>query len=97
MTWYEKQKEQAEEIRKKNRLISDNEIEAIVSKDLFKTQERYVFKTQMLEEIKKEKEYIYKVFESILKKGIEENIPIGYEENGYLIIPSQLNTEEYRN
>lgn len=30
MTWYEKQKEQAEEIRKKNRLISDNEIEAIV-------------------------------------------------------------------
>ena len=55
MTWYEKQKEQAEEIRKKNRLISDNEIEAIVSKDLFKTQERYVFKTQMLEEIKKEK------------------------------------------
>lgn len=96
MTWYEKQKEQAEEIRKKNRLISDNEIEAIVSKDLFKTQERYVFKTQMLEEIKKEKEYIYKVFESILKKGIEENIPIGYEENGYLIIPSQLNTEEYR-
>lgn len=96
MTWYEKQKEQAEEIRKKNRLISDNEIEAIVSTDLFKTQERYVFKTQMLEEIKKEKEYIYKVLESILKKGIEENIPIGYEENGQLIIPSQLNTEEYR-
>ena len=68
----------AERVKRANKKISDAQIETICESDCLENAERYVYKSQMLEEIEKEKEYIQGVFLKIKEKMLAFNLPIKY-------------------
>lgn len=87
----------AERVKRANKKISDAQIETICESDCLENAERYVYKSQMLEKIEKEKEYIQGVFLQIKEKMLAFNLPIKYIGNNQDITNLTINSEMENN
>ena len=87
----------AERVKRANKKISDAQIETICESDCLENAERYVYKSQMLEEIEKEKEYIQGVFLKIKEKMLAFNLPIKYIGDNQDITNLTINSEMENN